>query len=183
MWNTLVFCDNDIFTGSDGNALQGNFTALAEGQAGAPAIDVNSFIVTGVASISQLDIRSLAIIEGLQVDSGGINSNTDGTNEFLKTKIIEIGDWDMDLDQSVSVAHGLTLSKIRNVSVLIRNDTGLASYSLHRIEASGGAIDGGINQIETTNVVLFREAALFFDSVNFDSTSFNRGWITIIYAV
>ena len=33
---------------------------------------------------------------------------------ILKTKIVEIGDWDMDTNNSVSVAHGLDLSKINS---------------------------------------------------------------------
>ena len=41
-------------------------------------------------------------------------------------KVVEIGNWDMDADISVNVAHdfGIKWTTIRAVTVCIRNDTG-----------------------------------------------------------
>ena len=63
---------------------------------------------------------------------------------------------------------------IRNVMVAIRSD----SEILYNFIAASNSVDGNFN-VDSTNIVLSRVTAEFFDSVNFDSTSFNRGWITI----
>lgn len=97
----------------------------------------------------------------------------------LNTKVIDIGDWDMDANNSVSVAHGLTLSKIRSVSVLIRQDLDVAFYDIYH---SGGTVGTGTSGItvDSTNITINRTLSGFFDSTGFNATSFNRGWITVI---
>ena len=96
----------------------------------------------------------------------------------LNTKSIDIGDWDMDATASVNVAHGLTLTKIRSVSVLIRNDDDDAYLD---IIGTGNDIDAYMSSIDSTNVVLDRVGTGSFDGVNYDSTSYNRGWIVLQY--
>ena len=104
--------------------------------------------------------------------AGGVG---DGTNRIL-TKIVNIGDWNMDSTASVTVAHGLTLANIRDVQVLIRQDLDTPYYPL---DYSG---HGYWNVISAGGVVaLYRTAGGTFDSTDFDATSFNRGWITITY--
>ena len=95
----------------------------------------------------------------------------------LYTSIIDIGDWDMDADSSVSVAHNLTLSKIRKVSATIRSDNGLVSADL-TYKSAGGTVTYGVS-FDTVNVNLNRELGGLFDSVAYDSTTYNRGWIKI----
>ena len=93
--------------------------------------------------------------------------------------VLDIGDWDMDADSTVSVAHGLTYSKIRGItSVAIRNDadTGVAQL---QVETPGTL--AGSARYDATNIILTRLAGSAFDSVNYDSTSYNRGWILIQY--
>ena len=51
-WTDLTFTGSHILTASDMNRLQGNFSSMATGAAGAPPIAVNSLVVTGVASLS-----------------------------------------------------------------------------------------------------------------------------------
>jgi hypothetical protein len=97
-----------------------------------------------------------------------------------KVKIIDIGDWNMDSTVSVNVAHGLTLANIRTVQILIRNDTDASYYSLEGIHTSGGAVEGYFN-LSATNVTAVRVTSGFFDTTAFDSTTYNRGWITITY--
>jgi hypothetical protein len=122
-------------------------------------------------------------ITGSITVSGGID-NSGGTT--LKTKIIEIGDWDMDTTlSSGAIAHGLGSSwtNIRHLSAVIRQDSDGYRYPLL---SSSAAATGGQNTIEVrddTNVYLTRETGGFFDSANFNSTSYNRGWIYIIYEV
>lgn len=40
----------------------------------------------------------------------------------LSAKVINIGNWDMNADSFVTLAHGLDFTNIRNIRVLIRND-------------------------------------------------------------
>jgi len=100
-------------------------------------------------------------------------------NGSLITTIVNIGDWDMDATASVSIAHGIAdYSKIRSVSVLIIPDAATTLIPLDT-SAAGGVPAGAIGQIQSVNIPLYRTATETFDSTNYDSTSFNRGYITI----
>jgi len=102
------------------------------------------------------------------------------TGGGIRREIINIGDWDMDADGIVTVAHGLAdYSKIKRVSVMIIPDAGSIILPLDCFD--GVSMSGGINQIDGTNIVLSRLASGLFDSTSFDSTSFNRGYILIDY--
>lgn len=98
----------------------------------------------------------------------------------IRKKIIEIGDWNMDSTENVVLSHGITFDKIRSVNVLIRYDSNGAIYSLIAGDGSDSDVAGWILW-DTTTIQLHRVASGFFDSTNFDSTSYNRGWITIEY--
>ena len=77
-WNALTFTSSHILTASDMNRIQDNFTALAQGHSGAPAIGVNSFMVTGVASVATLNISSEALIGGSQIQFKNEKAQADG---------------------------------------------------------------------------------------------------------
>ena len=98
-------------------------------------------------------------------------------------KVVSIGDWDMDATASVTIAHGVSdHKKIRSIQVIVRNDDDVSYYTLTRIESSGASFNGGdVSSFDATNVVLARLTGGNYDSTSFDSTSYNRGWITIIY--
>lgn len=101
----------------------------------------------------------------------------------LNVKTIDIGDWDMDATTNIFVVHGLSdITKIRSISVIIRNDTdnGYSPLSVMS-ESTTGTVAGGVNIIGASDVALFRQNGSLFDSVNYDSTSYNRGWVTIWY--
>lgn len=110
------------------------------------------------------------------IGSGGIQ--TDGANT-LKTKIIDIGDWNMDTSGFVSVAHGLTFTNIRAISVIIRNDANTDYYDFPMYDQTGTNV--GSAKAVAASITLSKSSAGFFDSVDFNSTSYNRGWITITY--
>jgi len=109
---------------------------------------------------------------------------TDGT--ALKKIVKDIGDWDMDGTASVNVAHGLSASfiNIRSAIAMIRDDSSVSNKPLN---APAGAADttpqGAVGNIDSTNVNLVRLTGGDFDSVSYDSTSFNRGWVVITYEV
>jgi microcystin-dependent protein len=63
-WNNFTFTSSQVLTASDMNGLHGNFAALAQGHAGAPALAVNSLMVTGVASIATVHVSAEARIKG-----------------------------------------------------------------------------------------------------------------------
>jgi len=104
----------------------------------------------------------------------------DGTSTFA-VKVLEIGDWDMDGTASVAVAHSISsaIGKIRRVSVTIRDDAGSVERDLTNANSSG-VVNGAINW-DVTNVNLTRTASGTFDSVSYNATTYNRGFITIEY--
>jgi len=109
-----------------------------------------------------------------------IKAYVDAKTAVLNTKVIDIGDWDMDAGPTtLGVAHGVTLAKIRTISVLIRND---ADNTYWDFLLSDGSTANN-TEIRATSVLINLQKAVggFFDSTNFDNTPFNRGWITIQY--
>jgi len=104
-------------------------------------------------------------VDGIE-DAGGTE---------LKVKVIEIGDWNMDSTSSVNVTHGLTITDVRNVDVVIRANNG-DIYSIR-----GDGADGYWRSSTASYIYLVRTASGLFDSANFNSTSYNRGWVTIWY--
>ena len=105
--------------------------------------------------------------------------DTADSTYMLVTKMMSIGDWNMDTTASKSVAHGLSIGDIRFVSCLIRNDAGTTLYTAHGHD--GGTTPFEIDYIDATNVVLARKNGSIFDATEFDATSYNRGWVTIQY--
>ena len=110
--------------------------------------------------------------------------------EVLLTKVIEIGDWNMNTTDHVCVAHGMGAGfylRVRSVSAMILIDVGVGSvtFALDSIIADTGAVNGGAEVIDATNVDLYRTAAVNsgrFDGPNYSDIAFNRGRITIQYA-
>ena len=102
-------------------------------------------------------------------------------NGKLNTKVIDIGDWNMDTDVFVNVAHGLTYENIRSVEAFIRPDSG-SGLTLSPIDkTNASSVPNGDVQIDNTNVAIVRTTGGDFDNVSFNDTSYNRGWITIQY--
>ena len=102
-----------------------------------------------------------------------------GTDTPIKKKIIDIGDWNMDVDSTVSVSHGISdFKKIRSIEIIIRDD-GDNFYTILNAVNTTGAIEGGVGLFDGTNIILTRTSGGLFDATGFDSTSFNRGFITV----
>jgi hypothetical protein len=117
--------------------------------------------------------------------SGVSDWNASTTKYLVKTKIINIGDWNMDTTATLNVAHGLgsLFKKIKSISVIVRNDADTTYYDFTR-GTTVGLVQGQVNTIDSTNIALERLAVGLsgvFDDAAFDSTSYNRGWITIVY--
>lgn len=104
-----------------------------------------------------------------------------GSLRPLKTKVVEIGDWNMTDHFSEAVTHGLGDDHlaIRSISVTIRDDNGQC-YDLYLWNA--GTLEGGIGGTTSTATTIYvLENGGTFDSAGFDSTSYNRGWIHYEY--
>ena len=113
-------------------------------------------------------------------DGDGSGLNADMVNG-LHVKIVNIGDWDMNVSgagsASVGIAHGLTIANIRSISVSIIKDA--VNPDVTDLLTLGGGywdldnVSGDVNlRVETGG---------FYDSASYDDTSYNRGWITIQY--
>ncbi len=116
------------------------------------------------------DLRSISIFR----DTLGVE-----TSVIIKTKIIEIGDWNMDTTATIDVAHGLTdFNKMRTINVFIKDDPATNLFPLNRHDSSG-SVHGSVDVISSSIIRILRITGGIFDSSLFDSTSFNRGFITI----
>jgi hypothetical protein len=120
----------------------------------------------------------VGIIERMRIDNSGDVTITGGVSRngqsVMNTKELDIGDWNMDTTANLNVAHGLggDWQKIRNICIVIRNDANTTHYDL---------MDSGVQYWDSTNITMERNAAGTFDNANFDSTSYNRGFIYIEY--
>lgn len=126
-------------------------------------------------------------VHGDYVDANGkVDSIKEQNGVRLLCKVIEIGDWNMDSDIGITVDTGLgsDYKKIRSVSVIIRNNDDSDYYPLDAFVNGTDPylLNGGITQfLNTGGVYLRRRTGGLFDNSNFDSTSYNRGWLTIWY--
>ena len=117
---------------------------------------------------------------GIETLAGYRDSSGTESEVLIKEKIIEIGDWNMDTTDYVAVVHGLTFTAIRSISAIIRKDdnsTYVNFFAHNNTEADH------IQYLwaSSTSVTLRRAIGGIFDSVDYNSTSFNRGWIFLSY--
>jgi len=113
------------------------------------------------------------------VSPAGLSARDGG----LVTKVIEIDDWDMNADETTAVIHGLAnIQKIRSISIMIRPDSDITgTVTPLDYTNSSGIANGTVSTINDSAVILRRITGGVFDSVNYNETTYNRGWITIKY--
>ena len=129
-----------------------------------------------------IETISQSTAETVLADDGILNDGNTSGNSTTKIKIIEIGDWNMTSTLNVFASHGLVAASIRSVTVVVRRDAGGGSggqisqlTNVHFGEAGWFFNPGG------SVVALFSPDGGFYDSSDYDQTSYNRGWVTIIY--
>lgn len=138
------------------------------------------------SAVAPVDISRAQTVAGVKTFTGGIvgdltgNADSATKHGILNLKVIEIGDWDMDASNLTAVAHGITSTKIRTVTTLIRNDANTLFHPLMFVTGSEGSLNRG-ELIESTNITLYRDDGGQFNNANYNSTSYNRGWVTIQY--
>lgn len=159
-----------------------DMVGLAETQTLTSKTLTSPVLNTGVSGTAVLDEDDMSSNSATQIATQqSIKAYIDGKIASLNTKIIEIGDWNMDLNTAAPSipAHNLTLASIRNISVLIRNDSSETQRSYDLASHTKGLTT--YIRADATNIYLARDVSGFFDSTAFDETSYNRGWITIQY--
>jgi hypothetical protein len=130
---------------------------------------------TGLADYDGSTVKSFsAIYRNIAGDEGPMAN--------LKTKVIEIGNWNMDTTASVSIAHGLAIDDIRSVDFIVRSDDGLTRYT-NAARAFGATLSVYIASITATNINLMRDTGSAVDDPAWDDSPYNRGWITVNYVV
>jgi hypothetical protein len=130
---------------------------------------------------------------GLETLVGYRNSAGTESEVMIKTKIIEIGAWNMDADAYVDL-FGVpfselgSASKIMSMSAQIRISTSASSTSLpldcvdSSLNLQGGITSVSYNaSLETLDLSLYRRASGIFDQAGYSSTAFSRGFIVIKY--
>jgi len=102
------------------------------------------------------------------------------------TKVIEIGVWDMNTNNTVIVAHGISptaMLRIRHVSAMIQPDNLSSLLPLNSMNTISYNIRGGVSQVTDTNITLARRSSESFDSTFYNDAVMNRGWIFIKYLI
>jgi hypothetical protein len=98
------------------------------------------------------------------------------TTKILLTKVIEIGNWDMDAGNNVDIITGLPSLKVRSCHIAIINDT---ADSIYPLEMSG--FHRFYELVGDIRIIIDRTLGGTFDNASFDSTPYNRGFVTIEY--
>lgn len=147
-------------------------------------------------------IRNLHRIDKLKLSAGASGSGLANYNgatvkylsEFipktdgeikLRTKVVEIGVWDMDTNANTTIAHGLTGSfRILGVSVIIQNDSSNGNYDLLNSSNTPPSRDGSLSTstgLDSAFIPISRLTGGFFDTTSFNDGAINRGWVKIDY--
>jgi hypothetical protein len=125
-------------------------------------------------------IRKFALQAGL---SGSGLADYDETLAKRKTKLIEIGPWNMAATDPLGVAHGLTALEYATASVLcvtIINDADTKREFLG-VKQTATGVDNGVRELNSTNVSLTRKTGGQFDDPAYNDAVMNRGYIEIMY--
>lgn len=133
-------------------------------------------------------VETIQVASGAQVIAGTSNvvvltpQNLAVKDAGLITKIIDIGDWNMGVTTSVTIAHGIAdKDKIKQVTAMIRADAGSTFANLTLgTSLTGGSAQGAVGGISNTTVGLV-SSGVFSTSGEYVNTSYNRGWLIIKY--
>ncbi len=147
--------------------------------------DGSAWASTAVGHAATADLATLATLATDATDATTANQVTDqgGGNDLL-LKIIDIGDWNMNSTTTVSKAHGVTLTKIRSVTSLIQDDSGLTLTPAAKFDSTIGGIGYYVYVNNTTVSVTRRTGSVYEVSPNYNAVSpeiSTRGWMMIWY--
>jgi len=92
---------------------------------------------------------------------------------------LNIGDWNMDVTSSVTINHSRG-SGVIGFMVTIISDAGLKYHFGGGYNNTNFNVDAAVT-VSSLSFTIYRKDAGFFDSTDFDATSFNRGHILVFY--
>ena len=136
-------------------------------------------------------IRFATLVETLTGLVSNLGVTPAGLKQVIPTtqKVVDIGDWDMNVTAGAGanihdVPHGLGAKwkTIKSVSAIIRTDLDTTYYVLGQENFGSNNNDGGIYEINSTNIRLRITTGGNFDAVAFETPpGLNRGFVTIEY--
>jgi hypothetical protein len=172
--NTLVWNIVDSYEASD-STLQWSDGNIRDLHMDSKFVLSNAVSGSGIADYNAATVRP---IYSTYRTAGGVEFQL----PKLREKVLLIGDWDMDTDATKILPHGIAdYTKIRTVFASIINDLSTTVSPLANFDVASWVADGQVLNIDTTNVNLVRRTGGFYDGGGFNSTSFNRGFVTIQY--
>ena len=177
--------DRSVILGGDGIIGMSADTVYATKLDIVTSIKVVDTTINGTTIIAN-NIYAIDNLSGDTITGSDINTDTIkfGAGNRIQFKEIAIGDWDMDTNGFVNVSLGTTSAQtltIRQVCVMIYSDTNV-TLPLDYSGNDAGLAGGSYTIINSTGVIqLQRVSSLVFDSVDFNATSFNRGYISFWY--
>jgi hypothetical protein len=155
---------------------------------GTTATDLNAKKINGFPASQSIVANNVVVRKSDGKIAGDIDGNANGIVETgtggltVYKKIINIGDWDMYSTYLKIITHnfGSLWNKVISIQAIIIDDDSITRTPLNFAFESTGLASGNII-INSTTIRLARKDGGIFDSTNYDSTSFNRGWIVIEY--
>ena len=175
--SNVIGANNYMGGGSSGtingnnNTVGGNSTGInVQGDGNTVSSGLQNVYVLG--NDTTVTESNTSVINGVVFNNGSLTSTNQGSYTEL-----ELGDWDMDANSFLNLAHGLSATEymsIRSLSVTIRDDGNstifdFASYQENTI------------LVNSTNIIMSRFTTGVFDDLAFNATSYNRGWVTFNY--
>lgn len=169
----LYACNNytDTLTGS--NVVIATVTVAYD-------LTIDPVMFTDLVPRNVHQVKTIVLSQGLTGTGDFDYLDMSFVQATVVTKTVDIGDWNMDSASSKSVALGITSSKIRGITGFVRNDADNAYYPIPYNDATP-TLQVWAAGFGSGSITLLRLTGGFFDGVNFDSTSYNRGWINVTY--
>jgi hypothetical protein len=137
---------------------------------------ISSANISNSGTISSTNLNVSGAVEIL----GGVRTENPGP--FLKTRVIPIGDWNMDTQPQVVISSTFfsddvvpRADKIRICSVLIISDFSFG-FNIESLDRGGYFTISNYGSI-----ILTRNNSGLFDNATYSTTNYNRGWITFVY--
>lgn len=120
-------------------------------------------------------------------DAGGTLYTAKSKLESVNTPSVltmNMGNWDMVAATFLTVYHGIEYEKVKSVEAIIRNDANTTRWPINTgISAANTTPQGFIDSGQDYYTKMVRLTGGLFDGVSFDTTPYNRGWLTILYEV
>lgn len=171
----------------DGNTVNTTYTGVSYDLVVTSFKNLDGYNYSGTVKTNKITYLTADALDfqwrNIWVDVNGITRTkslivTNGIEQsgvMVKTKIINLGTWDINNTTSLSITHGL--------GVLF---TGITSIIVTIIDNSNSTItdfnnhSGNYYEVNSTNIILTK-GSTYYNNTNYDGTVNNRGYLTITY--